>query len=100
MDDKLGELKAYFNTKVNEQEEKLTRTFNNIIDDLKKEITVQIQNEVSKRCKEIDSKNKMLKKQVTELSKLSIKNQSKKEDLEKYGRRLLLTCRRYSCCKY
>ena len=47
-DDKLEELKAYFNSKFNEQEEKLTKTFNNIIDDLKKEITVQIQNEVSK----------------------------------------------------
>ena len=83
MDDKLGELKAYFNTKFNEQEEKLTRTFNNIIDDLKKEITVQIQNEV-------ESENKMLTKQVTELSKLSIENQSKNEDLEKYDSRLCL----------
>ena len=90
MHDKLEELKAYFNTKFNEQEEKLTRTFNNIIDDLKKEITVQIQNEVSKRCKEIESENKMLKKQVAELSKLSIENQLKNEELEQYGRRLCL----------
>ena len=52
--DKLAELKAHFNTKFNEQEKNLTKTFNNIIDDLKKEITVQIQNEVSKRCKEIE----------------------------------------------
>ena len=56
--------KNYFNSKFNEQEEKLTETFNNIIDELKKEITGQIQNEVSKRCKEIESENKMLKKQV------------------------------------
>ena len=48
MDDKLEKLKAYFISKFNEQEEKLTQTFNNIIDDLKKEITVQMQNEVSK----------------------------------------------------
>ena len=54
MDDKLGELKAYFNSKFNEQEEKSTKTFNNVINDLKKEITVQIQKEVSKRCKEIE----------------------------------------------
>ena len=40
MDDKLEELKAWFNTKFNEQEEIFTKTFNNIIDDLKKEITV------------------------------------------------------------
>ena len=45
IDDKLKELKAYFNNKFKEQEEKLTKTFSNIIDDLKKEITVQIQNE-------------------------------------------------------
>ena len=74
MDYKLEELKAYFNTKFNEQEEKLTRTFNNIIDDLKKEIPVQIQNEVSKRCKEVELESKMLKKQVAELSKLSIES--------------------------
>ena len=64
MDDKLKELKAYFKSKFNEQEEKLTKISNSIIDDLKKEITVQMQNEVSKRCKEIESENKMLKKQV------------------------------------
>ena len=74
MDDKLEELKAYFNTKFNEQEEKLTKTFNNIIYDLKKEITVKIQNEVSKGCKEIESENKMLHMQVAELSKLIIEN--------------------------
>ena len=74
MDDKLEELKAYFNTKFNEQEEKLTKTFNNIIYDLKKEITVKIQNEVSKGCKEIEPENKMLHMQVAELSKLIIEN--------------------------
>ena len=77
MGDKLEELKSYFNTKFNELEEKLTKTFNNIIDDLKKVITGQIQNEVSKRCKEIESGNKMLKKHVAKLSKLSIGNQLK-----------------------
>ena len=54
MNDKLEELKAYFNLKFNGQEKKKqTKTFNNIIDDLKKQITVQIQNEVSddvKKC--------------------------------------------------
>ena len=64
MDDKLEKLKVYFISKFNGQEEKLTQTFNNIIDDLKKEITVQIQNEVSKWSKGIESENKMLKRQV------------------------------------
>ena len=60
MDDKLEELKAYFSSKFSEQEDTLTKTFNNIIDDLKEEIMVQIQNKVSKQSKEIESENKML----------------------------------------
>ena len=36
MEDKLEELKPFFNTKFNEQEESLTKTFNNIVADLKK----------------------------------------------------------------
>ena len=90
MDDKSGELKAHLNRKFNEQEEKLTETFNNIIDDLKKEITWQIQNKVSKRCKEIESENKMLKKKMAELTRLSIENNSKNEELEQFGRHLCL----------
>ena len=60
MDDKLEELKAYFSSKFSEQEDTLTKTFNNIIDDLKEEIMVQIQNKVSKQSKEIESENKVL----------------------------------------
>ena len=62
MEYKLEELKSYFNTKFNEQEESSTKTFNNIIPDLKKEITKEIQHEVSKQCKQLDSENKILKK--------------------------------------
>ena len=51
MEDKLEELKPFFNTKFNEQEESLTKTFNNIIADLKREITKEVQHEVSKQCK-------------------------------------------------
>ena len=36
MDDKLEALKSYFDTKFKKQEEGLTKTFNNIIADLKK----------------------------------------------------------------
>ena len=60
MDDKLEELKAYFSSKFSEQEDILTKTFKNIIDDLKEEIMVQIQNKVSKQSKEIASENKMV----------------------------------------
>ena len=42
MEDKLEELKSYFNTKFNGQEESLTKTFNNLIAHLKKEITKEI----------------------------------------------------------
>ena len=51
---------------------------------------VQIQNEVSKRSKEIVSENKTLKKQVPKLKKLSIENQSNSDELELYTRRLCL----------
>ena len=90
MEDQLEELKSYFNTKFNEQEESLTKTFNNIIADLKKEITKEIQHEVSKQCKQLDSENKMLNKQLTELRELNLNNQSRNEELEQYGRRLCL----------
>ena len=62
MEDKLEELKSYFNTKFSEQEESLTQTFNNVIADLKKEIIKEIQHEVSKQCKQLDSQNKIQKK--------------------------------------
>ena len=42
MEDKLEELKSYFNTKFKKQEKSLTRTFNNINAGLKKEITKEI----------------------------------------------------------
>ena len=90
MEDKLEQLKSYFNTKFSEQEENLTQTFNNIIADLKKEITKEIQHEISKQCKQLDSENKMLKKQLVELRELNINNQSRNEELEQYGRRLCL----------
>ena len=61
MEDKLEELKSYFNTKFSEQEENLTQTFNNIIADLKKEITKKIIHEVLKQYKQLCSENKMLK---------------------------------------
>ena len=90
MEDKSEELKSYFNTKFNEQEESLTKTFNNIIADLKKKITKEIQREVSKQCKQLDSENKMPKKQVVELRELNINKQSGNEELEQNGRRLCL----------
>ena len=49
MEDKLEELKSYFNTKFNQQEESQTKPFNNIIADLKKEITKEIQHEVFRK---------------------------------------------------
>ena len=90
MEDKLEELKSYFNTKFSEQEESLTQTFNNVIADLKKEIIKEIQHEVSKQCKQLDSENNMLKKQVAQLREMNINNQTRNEELEQFGRRLCL----------
>ena len=86
MEDKLEELKSYFNTKLRVQEESLIQTFNSNIADFKKRITKEIQDEISKQCKQPDSENKMLKKQVVKLRELNINNQSRKEELEKYVR--------------
>ena len=100
MEDKLEELKSYFNTKSNEQEESLTKTFNKIIADLKKEITKEIKHEVWKQFKQLDSENKMLKRQVAELRELNTNNQSRNEELEQYGRRLCLRIDSVPAVKY
>ena len=46
MEEKFEELKCYFTAKMSEQEENLTKVSNNILNDLRKEITKQIQNEI------------------------------------------------------
>ena len=66
----------------------MTKVFNNILNDLQKEITKQIQNEAKSQCKHLESENQMLKKKVSALRKLNISNQSNHEELEPYGRRL------------
>ena len=97
--DKLEELKSYFNIKFNEQEESLTKTFNNIIANLKKEITKEIQHEVTKQCKQLYSENKILKKPVPELRELNINNRSRNEELQQYGKRLCVRIDYVSKCK-
>ena len=91
MGDKLEDLKTYFNTKLSEQEEIRTKTFNNIITDLKKEIIKEIQHEVLKQYKQNKTtfrKQHTNKKQVAELRELNINNQSGYEELEQNGKRL------------
>ena len=58
MEDKLLELKSYFKTKFNDDEEGLPKILNSVIVDLKKEITKETQHEVSKQCKQIGPKIK------------------------------------------
>ena len=97
--DKLEELKSYFNTKFNEQKESLTKTFNNIIANLKKEITKEIQHEVTKQCKELYSENKMLKKPLPELRELNVNNRSRNEELQQNGKRPCVRIDSVSNCK-
>lgn len=81
---KLDEPKPYFD-KFNELEEWLSKTFNNIISDLKNEITKEIQHEVSKWCRQLDSENKMLKK-VAELGEwILIHNHATKNLISRIG---------------
>ena len=51
MGDKFEEFKFYFNTKFNEQKESLTKK--------SKQITKEMQHEVSKQLKQLNSENKM-----------------------------------------
>ena len=73
MEEKFGELKGYFINKMSEQEENLTQVFN-VLNDLQKEITIKIQNEIKSHCKHLESENQMLKHQVSELKRLHISN--------------------------
>ena len=66
MEETFEEVKCYFNTKMWEQEENLTKVFN-VLNDLQKEITKQIENESKCHCKHSKSENQMLKHQVSEL---------------------------------
>ena len=84
MEEILEKLKCYLNTKVWEQEENLSKVFNTVLNDLRKEITKQIQNEVKDHCKHLKFENQMLKHQVSELRKLNISNQNNQEKLEQY----------------
>ena len=86
MEETFEEVKCYFNTKMWEQEENLTKVFN-VLNDLREEITKQIQNEIKSHCKHLESENQMLKHQVSELRRLNISNQNNHEELEQYGRR-------------
>ena len=57
MEEKFEELKCYLNAKISEQEENLT----SVLNDLREEITKQIQNEIKSHCKHLESENQMLK---------------------------------------
>ena len=91
MEEKFEELKCYFNVKMSEQEEDLTKVLNNLLNDPRKEITKQIQNEIKSHCKHLESVNQLLKNQVSELRRLNISNQNIHEELEQHGRRCLRT---------
>ena len=90
MEEKFEELKYYFTAKMSEQEENLTKVFN-VLNDLRKEITKQIQNGIKSHCKHLESENQMLKHHVSEMKRLNVSNQNNhEEELEQYGRCLCL----------
>ena len=87
MEEKNEELKYYLNAKMSEQKGNLTKCFNIALNNLRKEITKQLQNELKSPCKHWESENKILKPQVSELRRLNISNQNSHQELEHYGRR-------------
>ena len=86
LEGKIGELKCYFNAKMSEQEENLMKVFYNALNDLQKEVTKHIQNDIKSHFNHLESENRMLKHQVSELKKLNISNQNNHEELGQYGR--------------
>ena len=84
MEETFEELKCYFTAKMSEQEENLTKVFNNVLSDLRKEVIKQIQNEIKSHCKHLESENQMLKHQVSEWNRLNISNQNNHEELEQW----------------
>ena len=91
MEEKFQELKCYFNAKMSEQGEDLTKILNNLLIDPQKEITKQIQIEIKSHCIHLEFINQMLKNQVSQLRRLNISNQNIHEELEQHGRRCLQT---------
>ena len=67
MEGKFQELKCYFNAKMSEQGEDLTKILNNLLIDPQKEITKQSQIEIKSHCKHLEFANQMLKNQVSEV---------------------------------
>ena len=89
MEEKFEVLKCYFNAKMSEQEENLKECFH-VSNDLRKEITKQIQNKIKCYYKLLEFENQKLKHLVSELRKLNISNQNNHKELEQHGRRLCL----------
>ena len=87
MEEKVEEQKRCFNTKMSEQEENLTKVFN-ALNDLQKEITKQIENEIKSHCKHLKSENQMLNHRMSELRRSNTSNQNNHGELEQYDRRL------------
>ena len=88
MEEKFEDQKCCFNAKMSEKEENLAKFFNNVLSDLQKEITKQIENEIKSHCKHLKSENQMLKHQMSELRRSNTSNQNNHGELEPYGRRL------------
>ena len=82
MEENFEELKCYCNAKMSEQGENLTKVFNDVLNDLRNKITKQIQNEIKSHCKHLESKNQLLKHQVSKLRRLNISNHNNYEKLE------------------
>ena len=87
MEEKFEEEKCCFDAKMSEQEENLTKVFN-VLNDLRKEITKQIENEIKSHCKHLKSENQMLKHRMSGLGRSNTSNQNNHGELEQYDRRL------------
>ena len=58
MEEKFEGSKCYFNAKISEHVENLTKVFNNVLNDLQNKTTKQIQKETKSHCKHLKSETK------------------------------------------
>ena len=86
MEEKCEELQNYFNKNLSSQEKSSMCSFNALINNLRAEITKEIKNEVLKQYVKLESLNKMLQQQVSELHNLNLDKQAYNEELEQYRR--------------
>ena len=93
MNQKIDELKSSIGKQFCSRDKKLEELCGNLFKKFRKQIELQVTNELkkqSKRIKELGSGKIMLQQQILEITKQILQNQQEIEELKQYDRRLCL----------